>query len=126
MDAGRRRRLGWRRRRRARTDARLPALDRLAARAGVGDVGKCLSGAGGYSAGWARACPPGSHGGATSSIQAPSPMNYLAVRLKAGERWTYKPPAEHTVLWSAVGMGSVLDAVRGENIIDLVLESGAQ
>ena len=38
----------------------------------------------------------------------PSPMNYLAVRLKAGERWTYQPPAEHTVLWIAVGRGSVL------------------
>jgi hypothetical protein len=35
-------------------------------------------------------------------------MNYLAVRLKAGERWRYRPPTEHTVLWTAVGMGSVL------------------
>ena len=35
-------------------------------------------------------------------------MNYLAVRLKAGERWSYQPPAEHTVLWTAVGRGSVL------------------
>jgi redox-sensitive bicupin YhaK (pirin superfamily) len=50
----------------------------------------------------------GSHGTATSSIEAPSPMNYLAVRLKAGERWSYQPPPEHTVLWTAVGMGSVL------------------
>jgi redox-sensitive bicupin YhaK (pirin superfamily) len=50
----------------------------------------------------------GSYRTATSSIQAPSPMNYLAVRLKAGERWSYQPPAEHTVLWTAVGMGSVL------------------
>ena len=47
----------------------------------------------------------GSYGTATSSIKAPSPMNYLAVRLKAGERWSYQPPAE---LWTAVGMGSVL------------------
>jgi redox-sensitive bicupin YhaK (pirin superfamily) len=50
----------------------------------------------------------GTYGTATSSIKAPSPMNYLAVRLKAGERWTYRPPAGHTVLWTAVGMGSVL------------------
>jgi hypothetical protein len=35
-------------------------------------------------------------------------MNYLAVRLKGGERWSYQPPAEHAVLWTAVGMGSVL------------------
>src|SRR5438445_5103225 len=50
----------------------------------------------------------GNYGTATSAIKTPSPMNYLAVRLKAGERWTYQPPAEHTVLWTAIGMGSVL------------------
>ena len=54
----------------------------------------------------------GSYGTATSSIKAPSPMNYLAVRLKAGERWSYQPPAEHAVLWTAVGMGSVLVPVE--------------
>jgi len=52
----------------------------------------------------------GSYGTATSSIKAPSPMNYLAVRLKAGERWSYQPPVGHTVLWTAVGKGSVLVA----------------
>ncbi len=50
----------------------------------------------------------GSYRTATSTIKTPSPTNYLAVRLKAGERWTYQPPAEHTVLWTAVGRGSVL------------------
>ena len=50
----------------------------------------------------------GSYGTASSAIKAPSPINYLAVKLKAGERWRYQPPAEHTVLWTAVGMGSVL------------------
>src|SRR5216684_8692729 len=50
----------------------------------------------------------GSYGTATSSIKAPSPMNYLDVRLKAGERWSYQPPAGHTVLWTALGKGSVL------------------
>jgi redox-sensitive bicupin YhaK (pirin superfamily) len=50
----------------------------------------------------------GSYGTATSAIQASSPMNYLAVRLNVGERWSYQPPAEHTVLWTAVGKGSVL------------------
>jgi redox-sensitive bicupin YhaK (pirin superfamily) len=50
----------------------------------------------------------GAYGTATSSIKAPSPMNYVAVRLKAGERWSYQPPTEYTVLWIAVGMGSVL------------------
>src|SRR5437762_3870098 len=50
----------------------------------------------------------GSYGTATSAIKTPSPMNYLAVRLKAGERWSYQPTAGHTVLWIAVGTGSVL------------------
>ena len=50
----------------------------------------------------------GSYRAATSAIKAPSPMNYLAVHLKAGERWSYQPPAGHTVLWTAVGLGSVL------------------
>ena len=50
----------------------------------------------------------GSYGSATSKIKAPSQMNYLAVRLKAGDRWSYQPPAGQTVLWTAVGMGSVL------------------
>ena len=49
----------------------------------------------------------GSYGTATSAIKT-SAMKYLAVRLKAGERWTYQPPAKHTVLWTAVGGGSVL------------------
>jgi len=62
----------------------------------------------------------GSYGTATSAIKTPSPMNYLAVRLKAGERWTYQPPAEHTVLWTAVGKGSVLvpDELRQGELVD--------
>src|SRR3984957_4640554 len=48
----------------------------------------------------------GSYKTATSAIKAPSPINYLAVHLKAGERWRYQPPAGHTVLWAAVGRGS--------------------
>ncbi|MDB5489167.1 MAG: pirin [Reyranella sp.] len=47
----------------------------------------------------------GSHGSAASAIQSPSPINYLAVRLKAGERWRYEPPAGHTVLWVAIASG---------------------
>ena len=49
----------------------------------------------------------GSYGSASSAIVAPSPINYLAVRLKAGERWRYQPPAGHTVLWTAVASGTV-------------------
>jgi redox-sensitive bicupin YhaK (pirin superfamily) len=49
----------------------------------------------------------GSHGSARSDISAPSPLNYLAVSLKAGERWTYQPPERHTVGWAAVSQGSL-------------------
>ena len=61
----------------------------------------------------------GSYGTAASSIKAPSPMNYLAVRLEAGERWSYQPPAGHTVLSTAVGMGAVLvpDELRQGDLV---------
>jgi redox-sensitive bicupin YhaK (pirin superfamily) len=49
----------------------------------------------------------GRYGSATSAIEAPSPINYLAVRLNEGERWRYQPPTRHTVLWVAVGAGAV-------------------
>jgi redox-sensitive bicupin YhaK (pirin superfamily) len=75
----------------------------------------------------------GGYGTATSSIKAPSPMNYLAVRLKAGERWSYQPPTGHTVLWTAVGKGSILvpdEVQQGELVAfkssNAVLEFEAQ
>jgi redox-sensitive bicupin YhaK (pirin superfamily) len=49
----------------------------------------------------------GTYRSATSKIVAPSPINYLAVRLKAGERWLYRPPEGHTVLWVAIGSGRI-------------------
>jgi len=51
----------------------------------------------------------GHYGAAQSLIAAPVPMNYLAVHLKDGERWTYTPPAGHKVGWLAVDIGQ-LDA----------------
>ena len=50
----------------------------------------------------------GGYGSASSAIESPSPINYLAVRLKTGERWRYVPPAGHTVLWTAIASGAVL------------------
>jgi redox-sensitive bicupin YhaK (pirin superfamily) len=49
----------------------------------------------------------GTYGAAASAIEAPSSINYLAVRLEAGQRWQYQPPPNHTVLWVAVGSGAV-------------------
>jgi redox-sensitive bicupin YhaK (pirin superfamily) len=56
----------------------------------------------------------GRYGSASSAIEPPSPINYLAVSLTAGERWRYTPPAGHTVLWTAIASGvvSVPDEVR--------------
>ena len=47
----------------------------------------------------------GGYGSASKAIPSPSPINYLAVRLKAGERWRYDPPTGHTVLWVAIASG---------------------
>ncbi len=51
----------------------------------------------------------GRYGEAKSPVPAPSDMNYLAVRLQDGERWTYETPEGHTVAWVAVDTGR-LDA----------------
>jgi redox-sensitive bicupin YhaK (pirin superfamily) len=48
----------------------------------------------------------GAYGNAKSPIAAP-PMNYLAVHLKDGERWTYEPPRGHTVAWVALDEGAL-------------------
>src|SRR5438132_1571464 len=49
----------------------------------------------------------GTHGGATSSLNAPASLNYLAVRLRAGESWRYQPAADHTVGWVSLSTGCV-------------------
>lgn len=51
----------------------------------------------------------GRYGAAKSPVPAPADMNYLAVSLKDGERWTYVTPAGHTVAWVAMDTGR-LDA----------------
>ena len=47
----------------------------------------------------------GSYEGLDSPLQAPSPINYLAVRLKAGDSWRYDPPIGHDVAWIALASG---------------------
>lgn len=79
----------------------------------------------------------GSYGGASSSIEAPSDINYLAVRLGPGEHWHYQPPAGHEILWIAVGKGKVRSPERlrrgalaifapGEEAVDFVAETEAE
>jgi redox-sensitive bicupin YhaK (pirin superfamily) len=48
----------------------------------------------------------GTYGGEKSLIDAP-PMTYLAVSLEPGQRWTYRPPKAHDVLWVAVHEGAL-------------------
>src|SRR3979490_270986 len=47
----------------------------------------------------------GGYRSASGAVASPAPINYLAVRLTAGERWRYEPPTGHTVLWAAVASG---------------------
>lgn len=49
----------------------------------------------------------GRYGQAESLIRTRTPMNYLHVRLKDGERWRYQPPAGHTVAWVATHRGKL-------------------
>lgn len=56
----------------------------------------------------------GKHGGVSSQLPAPSSMTYLFLHLKAGESWSYLPPADHTVCWVALGTGSL--AVPGDHM----------
>lgn len=54
----------------------------------------------------------GAHGGVASPLRAPSSINYLAVRLEAGESWRYHRPADHTIAWLAVSQGGLTAPTR--------------
>ena len=79
----------------------------------------------------------GRWGGRASAIESPSDINYLAVRLRAGERWHYAPPAGHDVLWIALGKGAVRAPDRvargelvlfeaGEGAVEFVAEADSE
>ena len=76
----------------------------------------------------------GTYGGVSSAIDAPSDINYLAVRLGPGEHWRYQPPAGHEILWIAVGKGRLRTPERvrrgglaifapGQEPVDVVAEA---
>ena len=69
----------------------------------------------------------GSYGSASSAIESPSPINYLNVRLSAGERWRYEPPRGHSVLWVAIASGavSVPDELRQGELVAFEPSSAA-
>ena len=56
----------------------------------------------------------GQYGQSRSPIHAPAGINYLHVRLSAGERWRYVPPSGHNVAWVAVDHGALRSTERIE------------
>jgi redox-sensitive bicupin YhaK (pirin superfamily) len=49
----------------------------------------------------------GRYGKAKSLVRAPAGVNYLDVRLKAGEHWEYQPASGHSVAWVYPYQGSL-------------------
>ena len=49
----------------------------------------------------------GRYGEVESPVRAPAGINYLLVRLQAGEQWQYTPPAGHSVAWLSVQRGAL-------------------
>ena len=49
----------------------------------------------------------GAQGGAASPLSTGASLNYLALRLRAGESWQYQPAAAHTVGWLSLSTGRV-------------------
>jgi redox-sensitive bicupin YhaK (pirin superfamily) len=47
----------------------------------------------------------GSYGNTTSDLDPGSSVNYLAVTLRAGESWSYQPPAGHRIAWMSLAKG---------------------
>jgi len=73
----------------------------------AGTIGERVLGAGGNFSRRTGECPPWQLRSCNKLDQSPITDEHLAVRLKAGEQWSCQPPAEHTALWTAVGLGSV-------------------
>lgn len=62
----------------------------------------------------------GNHEGVQSPVPAQKGINYLLVTLKPGERWTYRPPAHHSVGWLALAKGRLSTGVpvdAGEMVV---------
>lgn len=55
-----------------------------------------------------------------SQFAFPSGVNYLAVRLKAGEQWSYELPLNHKVSWASVASGQVKTISGKHNPGDLI------
>src|SRR5580692_8123463 len=49
----------------------------------------------------------GEYDGVKSLVGSPQGMTYLDVRLRAGERWVFRPPQDHNVAWIASHQGKL-------------------
>ncbi|RKF45055.1 hypothetical protein BCY88_27800 [Paraburkholderia fungorum] len=56
----------------------------------------------------------GRYENAASPVPSPAGINYLLVRLSAGEQWQYTPPAGHNVAWLGIQRGVL--RIAGESI----------
>jgi redox-sensitive bicupin YhaK (pirin superfamily) len=71
----------------------------------------------------------GSYQDATSVIEAPPGINYLDLKLEAGQSFHYQPPAGHQVSWLALSHGAVQvgeSVSAGELVIFEESESGIE
>ena len=62
----------------------------------------------------------GRYGNVERPVPAPPGINYLVVRLAAGEQWQYTPPAGHTVAWLCVQRGALRvgdDSIANELVV---------
>lgn len=68
----------------------------------------------------------GSYAGVHSPARAPDGVTYLLLRLAAGTRWTFTPPAGQTLAWLAVASGRLVAATPAQSGEMLVFETSGQ
>jgi len=68
----------------------------------------------------------GEYGGVKSIVASPRGITYLDVRLKAGERWTFRPTKGHDVAWIASHQGIVTTPEQVSTGEVAVFEEGEQ
>src|ERR1700730_16563337 len=68
----------------------------------------------------------GEYDGVKSIVASPQGITYLDVRLKAGERWTFRPPQGHDVAWIASHQGIVTTPEQVSTGEGAVFEEGEQ
>jgi redox-sensitive bicupin YhaK (pirin superfamily) len=66
----------------------------------------------------------GAYEGVRSPVRSPDGINYLLVTLQAGEKWEYRPPQPHDVLWLSVSRGSLLAAEQVDHGELAIFERG--